>query len=150
MAKAVEKVLLFNLGTVGFYIGLDSVVEVMTGISSRLDASRSDIGRSIVSALSFRETWIPCVDPTLKFDLAAVETMADRIAVVLKGEEGNWAILVDRVGEVVERGNLVPCEIPELLKLSALGSYSEVALCEGRPYVGFDLERFYGSCSVSA
>lgn len=150
MAKAVEKVLLFNLGPVGFYIGLDSVVEVITGIASRLDASRSDIGRSIISALSFRDTWIPCVDPTLKLDLAAVESMADRVAIVLKGGEGNWAILVDRVGEVVERRSLLLCEIPALLKLSALDRYAEVALLEDRPYVGFDLERFYGACPVSA
>lgn len=136
------KKLIFRLGEIGFYLDLNYVVEIVDQVGRRLDASRSDIGRSIVAAFRFRRTWIPGVDPALKFGLSSSVRIRDRVAIVLKGPEGNWAIFVDQVEELSAE-ELIPCEIPFLLKVSALDSYSELMLLNNEPYVGFDIERFY-------
>lgn len=142
--------MIFYSGGVGFYVALDSVVEVQVGIGVALDMSRRDADCSIVAALRFRGTWLPAVDPTGRFELIPEVEIEKRTALVLKGEEGNWAVLVDRVGSIVSGKDLVSCAVPEPLRRPALDCYSELALLDGRPCVGFDLERFYGSVPASA
>jgi chemotaxis signal transduction protein len=150
MVSDYNKKLIFRLGGIGFFLDLNFVVEIVDQVGSRLDATRSDIGRSIVAAFLFRKTWIPGVDPVLKFGLSSSVRIKDRVAIVLKGPEGNWAIFVDQVEELSAAEELIPCEIPFLLKVSALDSYSELMLLNNEPYVGFDIERFYDTVPESA
>lgn len=148
MVSDCNKKLIFRLGGIVFYLDLNYVVEIVDPVGHRLDASRSDIGRSIVAAFHFRRTWIPGVDPALRFGLSSSVRINDRVAIVLKGPEGNWAILVDQVEEVSAE-ELIPCEIPFLLKVSALDSYSELTLLNNEPCVGFDIERFHDTVPES-
>lgn len=143
MVNCGDKKLIFRLGGIGFFLDLSFVVEGVEQIGGRLDAARSDIGRSIVSAFYFRQTWIPAVDPALKFGLSSSVKIKDRVAIVLRGPEGNWAILVDKIEDLSTTDEMIPCEIPFLLKISALNCYSELMLLHNEPYVGFDINRFY-------
>ena len=149
MSSCDNKYLIFLLGEISFLLELNSVIEVVEHVENDLDPSRSDVSRGIVTALYFRQTWIPVVDPALKLGLVSVSKLKDRIAIVLKGAEGNWAVLVDRVMDVTTEINLIPCEIPFLLKVSALDCYSEMMLLEGVPQIVFEPERYYGSHTVA-
>ncbi|MCF6265503.1 MAG: chemotaxis protein CheW [Desulfuromusa sp.] len=144
-----SKKLIFRLGGTGFLLELGDVVEVVERIAGMLDSSRSDIGRGIVSALQFRQTWIPVVDPALKLNIFSVVKLKDKKAVILRGSEGNWALLVDQVGELSAAENFHSCEIPFLLKVSAMGFYSQVKLLYNEPMIVFEPERYYGSTAVS-
>lgn len=148
--KNTDKKLIFRLGEIRFFLDLGFVVEVVDSIEKRLDAGRSDIAKAIVSAFCFRQTWIPAVDPGLRFGLTSTVKIKDRIAVVLKGPEGNWAILVDQIEELSVADQLIYCEVPFLLKISALGRYSTLMLHNDQPCVGFDIEQFYDTVPESA
>ncbi|MCW8859500.1 MAG: chemotaxis protein CheW [Deltaproteobacteria bacterium] len=145
MAATTNKNLIFRLGGIGFLLDLDHVVEVVEQIAEILDPSRSDIGRGIVSALKFRKTWIPVVDPALKLGLISSVKIKEKTALVLQGIEGNWAILVDQVVELSSGEHLRLCDTPFLLKVSAMGCYSELLLLNNEPLVVFEPERHYGS-----
>ena len=140
-----RRALIFRLGEVLFLLELAHVVEVVGAAEKTLDSSRSDIRHGIVSALRFRNTWIPVVDPTLKLDIGSTVHMDAKVAIVLLGSEGNWALLVDAVSELSQVGNFKPCEIPFLLKVSATGFYSRVELLNDQPVVVFEPEQYYGS-----
>jgi len=137
--------LVFRLGRIGFLLELTDVVEVVDPIAKILDPGRSDISRGIISALQFRQTWIPAVDPALILDIPSATKLQEKIAVILRGSEGNWALLVDRIDELSVAENLQSCEIPFLLKVSAMGYYSQVKLLNQEPMVVFEPERYYGS-----
>ncbi|MEA3361822.1 MAG: chemotaxis protein CheW [Thermodesulfobacteriota bacterium] len=143
------KKLIFRLGKTGLLLELDEVVEVVEQIAGRLDSSRSDIGRGIVSALQFRQTWIPAVDPALKLDIFSEIMLKDKKAVILRGSEGNWALLVDQVDDLSAAEDFQSCEIPFLLKVSAMGFYSQIKLLHNEPMIVFEPERYYGSTAVS-
>ncbi len=128
---------------------MDSVVEVIDQSDGRLDPNRSDISRGIVTALFFRNTWIPVVDPALRLDLTSAAKIQDRAIIVLRGPEGNWGLLVDEVVELSKQAELVSCEIPFLLRISAHDSYSELMLLHNEPVVVFEPELYYGSIPVA-
>ncbi len=140
--------LIFRLGGVGFLLKLVDVVEVVTQITDALDPGRSVIGQGIVSALRFRQTWIPAVDPALRLDILSAVELQDKVAVILRGSEGNWALLVDRVEELSSIDKFQPCEIPFLLKVAAMGFYSQIHLLDDEPMIVFEPERYYGSAAV--
>lgn len=144
MGLAGNKKLSFRLGGIGFLLDLSYVVEVIEQISEILDPNRSDIGHGIVSALEFRHTWIPVVDPALKLGLTSSHKIKEKTAIVLGGTEGNWAIVVDRVNELLGEDVMTPCAIPFLLKISAMGCYSQLMLLDGEPFVVFEPEQHYG------
>lgn len=132
----------------GFLLGLIDVVEVVEQIAEILDPGRSDIGRGIVSALQFRQTWIPVVDPALKLDIFSAVKLKDKVAVILRSSEGNWALLVDQIEELSAIENFQTCEIPFLLKVAAMGFYSQIKLLHNEPMIVFEPERYYGSAAV--
>jgi chemotaxis signal transduction protein len=140
-----EKQLVFRLGGVGFLLKLDHVVEIVDSVAGRIDPARSDISRAIVCALYFRSTWIPIVDPALKMNLQPSLPLPQRTAVVLQGNEGGWAILVDQMVRLVPAAKLQPCELPQLLKVQAVGCYSQVKLLNNEPLVVFETDNFYGT-----
>ncbi len=141
--------LIFRLGKIGFLLDLTDVVEVVDQIADALDPGRSDIGQGIISALQFRQTLIPVVDPVLKMDISSTVKLKDKIAVILRGSEGNWALLVDQVDELSAAENFQPCAIPFLLKVAAMGFYSQIQLLHNEPMIVFEPERYYGSAAVS-
>ena len=140
--------MIFRLGEVGFLLEVTDVVEVVDQIEEILDPARSDIGRGIISALRFRQTWIPAVDPTLKLDISSAVRLKDKVAVVLCSSEGNWALLVDQVNLLSVADRFQPCEIPFLLKVAAMSFYSQIKLFHNEPMIVFEPERFYGSFAV--
>ncbi len=145
MSGANHRALIFRLGDISFLLALAQVVEVVEQTAEMLDAGRSDISRGIVSALWFRKTWIPVVDPALKLDIATDVEINDKTAIVLHSSEGNWALLVDDISELAVMDNFKSCSIPFLLKVSATGFYSRVKLLHDCPVVVFEPESYYGS-----
>ena len=149
MGGANHRALIFYLGDIPFLLELAQVVEVVEQTAEILDAGRSDISRGIVSAMWFRKTWIPVVDPALKLDISSTVEVNDKTAIVLNSSEGNWALLVDEISELSAMGNFKSCSIPFLLKVSATGFYSQVKLLHDRPVVVFEPECYYGSSVCS-
>ena len=149
MSVVGDRKLIFRLGGVGFLLEVTDVVEVVEQIEAILDPARSDIGRGIVSALQFRQTWIPVVDPTLKLDISSAVKLKDKVAVILCSTEGNWALLVDQVNLLSATDCFQPCEIPFLLKVAAMSFYSQIKLFHNEPMIVFEPERFYGSLAVT-
>lgn len=145
MSVVNNRKLIFRLGEIGFLLDLADVVEIVDQIADALDPSRSDIGRGIVSALLFRQTWIPVVDPTLKLDIFSTVKLKEKTVVVLQSTEGNWALLVDRVNKLSAAEDFQPGEIPLLLKVATLGFYSQIKLLDNEPMIVFEPERYYGS-----
>ena len=150
MSVASQRKLIFRLGGIGFLLDLTEVVEVLDQITDALDPGRSDIGQGIVSALRFRQTWIPVVDPALKLDIFSTVKLRDKTVVVLRGHEGNWALLVDQVDRLSTAENFQPCEMPFLLKVATMGFYSQIQLLHSEPMIVFEPEHYYGSVSKSA
>ncbi len=149
MAKANNRALIFRLGKIEFFLDLAQVVEVVESADKVLDSTRSDINRGIISALWFRKTWIPVVDPALTLNIDSDADFNDKVAVVLHSSEGNWALLVDSIVKLVAADRLTLCDIPFLLKVSASSFYSQLRLLENRPIVVFEPENYYGSAVVS-
>jgi chemotaxis signal transduction protein len=144
MVKAVGKMLIFTLADIRFVLDLDHVVEVIEQLPGRLDSQRSDLRHGIIAALDFRHTAIPLIDPTLMLGLVSAIKVPQRSALVLRGSEGNWAILVDRVEGLAPTGSFSRAIIPALLKASTTFSHAEVMLAEDVPHMVFEPERFYG------
>ena len=149
MGGANHRVLVFFLGDIRFLLELAQVIEVVEQTGKTLDPERSDISRGIVSALWFRNTWIPVVDPALKLDISSSVAMDAKVAIVLHSSEGNWALLVDRIVEVSSVDNFQSCDIPFLLQVSATGFYSQLKLWKNQPVVVFEPENYYGTAAVS-
>ncbi|WP_321372283.1 chemotaxis protein CheW [uncultured Desulfuromusa sp.] len=141
--------LVFRLGKIGFLLELTDVVEVVDQIAKNIDPGRSDINQGIISALQFRQAWIPAVDPALILDISSTIKLQNKVAVILRGFEGNWALLVDRADELYAAESFTPCEIPFLLKTSATGFYSQIKLLNQEPVIVFEPERYYGSTVVA-
>ena len=149
MSTVGDRKLIFRLGGVGFLLEVTDVVEVVEQIEEILDPACSDIGRGIVSALQFRQTWIPVVDPTLKLDIPSAVKLKDKVAVILCSSEGNWALVVDQVNLLSATDRFLPCEIPLLLTVAAMSLYSQIKLFHNEPVIVFEPERFYGSFAVT-
>ena len=141
--------LIFRLGEMGFLLEMANVVEVIEQVEEILDPGRSDIARGIVSALQFRQTWIPAVDPTLKLNVSSAVKLQDKVVVVLSGSEGNWALLVDQVKLLSTAETFHSCEVPFLLKVATMSFYSQIELLHDEPLIVFEPERFYGIAAAS-
>ncbi len=144
MASTTGKVLVFSLAEIRFVLDLDHVVEVLEQLEPRLDPSRSDLRQGIVAALDFRHTAIPAVDPTLKLGLVSATRYAEKVALVLRGSEGNWAVLIDQIEGLVPAAAMVRATLPALFKVTPEYSETQVMLADGVPLVVFEPERFYG------
>jgi len=145
MAHGGQRALTFRLGDAGFLLGIQNLVEVLGSVSGLLDFSKNDLQNSIVAALDFRRTLIPAVDPARGFGIDSRVKLQDKIALVLGGSEGNWAILVDQVEELTGDEKLLPCAFPDLLRPAVEGVYTQVRLINDEPYVVFEPENFYGA-----
>ena len=137
--------LIFRLGGVGFLLELTDVVEVVAQIGKNLDPGRSDMSQGIVSALQFRQTWIPAVDPALILEIPSAIKLQEKIAIILRSFEGNWTLLVDQVDKLPVADKMESCEVPFLLKASAMGFYSQIKLLNQEPMIVFEPEYYYGS-----
>lgn len=139
-----KRALTFHLAGIAFIVGLDEIVEVVEDLQGLLDFKRRDLGQGIVCALSFRRAWIPAIDPALKLGLVHAAPLPERVALVLNSAEGVWALLADRIGNLVAPARLTPCAIPPLLAKVPGLPYSRILLAEGVPLVAFEPQRFYG------
>ena len=140
-----ERKLIFRLGKVGFLLTLTDVVEVVDEIAKKIDPGRSDMSQGIVSALQFRQTWIPAIDPALILDIPSATKLSEKKAIIVRSSEGNWALLVDRIDKLSAVEKMTPCEIPALLKVTAMGFYSQIMLLNQEPMIVFEPEFYYGS-----
>jgi len=77
MTEVGNRKLIFRLGKIGFLLDLADVVEVVDQIADALDPGRSDIGQGIISALQFRQTLMPAVDPVLICNLSLTVKLKD-------------------------------------------------------------------------
>ena len=145
MAHAVARKLIFRLGETGFLLDLDRVVEICEQLTEHFNPSQADMGQGIVGALSFRQTQVPVVDPALHLKTHSELAITEKKALILKGAEGNWALLVDRVEEIIPTDKLQPCIIPPLLKIAVDGYYSQISLLADEPMIHFDPEPYDGS-----
>lgn len=148
MGSADAKKLIFRLGPVGFTINLSSVVEIREQIVALLDSTYRDLDAGIVGALDFRSTWVPAVDPAIRFSLVSELPLSARTALILNGPEGNWALLVDRAEEIISASKFQPCVMPPILRVAVSNYYSQLELYENEPLVVFEPERFYGSVEL--
>ena len=137
-----------RIGTVGCLLELTWIVEIRQQISELLDFSHCDPTLGIVGALSFRQTRIPAIDPGLRLAIPSRIALQDRTALVLKSPEGNWALLVDQVGEIYPAEFFTPCVLPRLLQVATQGYYSKLELMQQEPLIVLDPEQFYGSTAV--
>lgn len=149
MAHAVARKLIFRLGETGFLLDLDRVVEICEQLTEHFNPSLTDMGQGIVGSLHFRQTQIPVVDPALHLKTHSQLPITMKSALVLKGTEGNWALLVDRVEEISPADKFVTCDIPPLLKSAIAGYYSQVSLLGNEPMIHFEPEQYYGSSPVA-
>jgi chemotaxis signal transduction protein len=140
-----DRKLIFRLGEVGFLLELTDVVEVVDQIAKIIDPGRSDMSQGIVFALQFRQTWIPAIDPALILDIPSATKLSEKIAIIVRSPEGNWALLVDRIDELSATEKMTSCEIPSLLKVPAMGFYSQIKLLNQEPMIVFEPELYYGS-----
>lgn len=144
MTKAVGKMLIFVLAGIRFVLDLDHVVEVLEQQSGRLDVQRSDLRQGIVAALEFRHTAIPVIDPTLSLGLVSDIGMSQRSILVLRGSEGNWAILADRIEGLAPGTLFSRAHVPALLRAAPGWADIQVLLLEDAPLMVFEPERYYG------
>ena len=96
MVQAAAKKLIFRLGEVGFVLDLACIVEVCEHIVDTVDFRKTDLDSGIVGSLLFRRTLIPVIDPTLRLELSSSTATGDKVVLVLRSSEGNWALLVDQ------------------------------------------------------
>ncbi len=149
MTQAVARKLIFRLSGVAFSLDLSFIVEICEPATALLDTSCADTDAGIVGSLSFRNTKVPAIDPALVFDLPASIPYSAKTALLLNSSEGNWALLVDRVGEISQADKFKPLVIPPLLRGTIGGSYSQVELFDREPVVCFEPERFYGATGLA-
>jgi chemotaxis signal transduction protein len=149
MGSDVARNLMVRIGGVGCLINLTWIVEIREQIADLLDFSHNDPDLGIVGSLSFRQTRIPIIDPTLCLGLRSQTELKDKTALVLKSSEGNWALLVDRVAEICPADRFTVCAIPALLKATVTGFYSQIMLFQGEPMVVLEPDLFYGSSAVA-
>ncbi len=145
MAHVEQRSLIFRIGGIGFLLGLQNIIEVLGNVAGALDFSKSDLRNSIIAALDFRRTHIPVFDPVGALKISSDVKLKDKVALVLRGSEGNWALVVDEIEELTGHENQLSCTIPDLLRPSAEGCYRQIRLINDEPYVVFDPENFYGA-----
>ncbi|SHI53395.1 CheW-like domain-containing protein [Malonomonas rubra DSM 5091] len=143
MPQSVARKLIFRVGETGFLLDLDRLVEICEQVAEKIDGNYVDAELGIIGALSFRQTQIPVIDPAITLGIETSCPLVDKRALVLKGSEGNWALLVDCVEEIVSIDKLDSCDIPPLLKPAIAAAYSQMSLFAGEPMVHFELDRFY-------
>lgn len=148
MVHAASRKLIFRLGKTGFLLDLDWVVEICEQFAGQFDASRTDLDQGIVGSFYFRQTNIPVVDPCLHLNSQSELAITEKTALILRGGEGNWTLLVDRVEEILPATMFQSCEIPPLLKKSITGYYSEISLLMNEPMINFEPEQYYGAAPV--
>ncbi|MCK4622508.1 MAG: chemotaxis protein CheW [Desulfuromonadales bacterium] len=149
MVQAAAKKLIFRLGEIGFVLDLACIVEICEQIVDAVDLRKTDLDSGIVGSLLFRQTLIPVIDPTLRLELSSSIATRDRVALVLRSSEGNWALLVDQVAGVCSSERFQPCELPPLLKQTVNRCFSQVELLDNEPMIIFEPERYYGSPSIA-
>jgi chemotaxis signal transduction protein len=150
MARAADRKLIFRLGEIGFLLELSWVVEICEHIDEHFNPDRSDLEQGIVGSYLFRQTLIPVVDPVLHLRIQTQQDIAKKSALILRGDEGNWALLVDRVEEISPAIKFHPCEIPSLLKKAVSGYYTQVYLLMDEPVICFEPEQYYGSMPATS
>lgn len=148
MVTAAASKLIFYLGETGFLLDLGWVVEVCEQLSESFDGGLADLPHGIVGGFSFRMSQIPVVDPALALGIQSSVVLSEKVALVLKGEEGTWALLVDRIGEIVPAAKFSSCEIPPILKQAIQGHYSQIHLLMDEPLICFEPQQYYGALPV--
>ena len=148
MSKIDEKKLIFRLGEIGFVVDLTAVVEVIEDTSALLDFECSDIDCGIVSAMRYRQAMIPAIDPTLKLNILSPVRLSEKAAIVLRGAEGHWALLVDRVESLLEANRFNHCNLPLVLQGPAVGLYSQIKLFNNEPLIVLEPENYYGAVAA--
>ena len=148
MPRSVDRKLIFRLGGIGFLLDIARLVEICEQLADNFNPTYSDLEQGIVGALQFRRTQVPVVDPALLLGVKSELRFSEKRALILKGAEGNWALLVDRVEEISSADRFVSCELPLLLKKSVSRGYTQVSLLAGEPMVHFEADYFYGPRSI--
>jgi len=138
---AISRRLLFHIGTVGFCLYLNELVEIYDQVDAVIDFSQTDSPLAIVGALSFRHTQIPLVDLSRRLGFGPSE--AGNI-LVLSSQEGNWALLVDRVEGFCSVTDMKDLSLPPLLRRDGWRCFERISLYQGLPFLCLELTACYG------
>ena len=128
---AIARRLLFRIGTVGFCLNLDELVEIREQVDQQL---------SVVGALSFRQTMIPVIDLAKRLDIPSV---SPNIVLVVNSREGSWGLLVGRVEGFYPVTEMIDRPVPCLLQAEGWRCFDQVILYAGLPYFRLDLSACY-------
>ena len=150
MGSVVARKLVFRLGEIGFSLDLSFVVEICEQVADLLDTQYADPSVGIVGALEFRNASLPAIDPALGFALTSSGPLSGKLALILTGPEGNWALLVDQIDGISPADKFQPLEMSPLLRSTTSNYYSQVQLLEDEPLVCFVPEIFYGAPGPAA
>ncbi len=138
--EAIARRLLFRIGTVGFCLDLNELIEIREKIADQIDARQFDQQLSIVGALSFRRTIIPVINLADKLGIPSVDL---DVVLVLNSQEGNWGLLVSQVEGFFPASEMIDHPIPRLLMAEGWRCFEHIALYAGKPYLRLDLSACY-------
>lgn len=137
---AIARRLLFRIGPIGFYLGLNQLIEIREQISEQIDFSQIDDHLSVVGALPFRQTLIPVVDVSRRL---AIETSDQDTVLVLSSRDGNWGLLVDRIEGFYASAEMADLPLPQMLMADGWRCFDRVALYAGIPYLRLEPTECY-------
>lgn len=141
---AIARRLLFQIGTVGFCLYLDELVEIREQISELIDYSQADHQLFIVGAMPFQQTSIPVVDLASRLGIPSV---SPDIVLLVNSPAGKWGLLVDHVEGFYSADEMTDCPVPCLLQAEGWSCFDLITLHSGIPFLQLNLSDCYSGAN---
>ena len=136
----ISRRLLFRIGTVGFCLNLNELIEIREQVTERIDFDRSVHRQPVVGTLSFRGGQIPVVSIAERLGLSPD---AQAVALVLNCGKETWALLVDRVEGFASASEMIDWPVPPILRTEGWRCFEQITLYAGSPFLRLDLLSCY-------
>lgn len=144
MTVTSDKNLVFRIAGVGFALPLDELVEIKEAGAGVLDRTAADPENGLLGLLEYRDEAIHAVNVRQKLGLPVPESF-EAAYVVVNGEEGAWALPVDKIEGIFSAEQFTEHEVPLLLRMNAELPYRTLQVWRSEPMINFEpvlLERF--------
>ncbi len=138
--NAISRRLLFRIGTVGFCINLNELIEIREQITERIDFEQGNQPQSVIGTVSFRGGQIPVVSLAERLGISPV---AQDVALVLHSSEETWALLVDRVEGFGSVSAMIDRPVPTLLRAEGWRCFEQITIYAGATFLRLDLLSCY-------